>query len=66
MNEYEKFCIDEATFYMNKAHHILTEEMKDPKKYYDETFHTYRHLVQMFPYILAITLQNPETETESS
>ena len=34
MNEYEKFCIEEAKFYMDKAHHILNEEMKDPKKSY--------------------------------
>jgi hypothetical protein len=46
MNEYEKFCIDEAAFYMQKAHHILTEEMKNPKKYYEETFDTYKHLTR--------------------
>ena len=52
MNEYEKFCIDEAAFYMQKAHHILTEEMKNPKKYYEETFDTYKHLAKMLPFIV--------------
>lgn len=69
MNEYEKFCLDEASFYMKKAHHILTEEMKDPKKYYDETFHTYRHLTRLFPYILAmryIESQQTDSGTEES
>ena len=50
MNKYEKFCIEEAAFYADKAHHILTEEMKDPKKYYDEMIDTYKHLIKMFPF----------------
>lgn len=69
MNEYEKFCIEEAKFYMNKAHRILHEEMKNPKKYYDETFDTYRHLTRVFPYILAsryILPQQSDSETEES
>lgn len=69
MNEYEKFCIDEAAFYMQKAHHILTEEMKNPKKYYEETFDTYKHLTRVFPYILAMRYNEPQphdSETEES
>ena len=69
MSEYEKFCIDEAAFYMQKAHHILTEEMKNPKKYYEETFDTYKHLSRVFPYILAMrytVLPQSDSDTEES
>ena len=69
MSEYEKFCIDEAAFYMQKAHHILTEEMKNPKKYYEETFDTYKHLSRVFPYILAMRYTVPlqsDSDTEES
>ena len=69
MNKYEKFCIEEARFYMDKARHILTEEMKDPKKYYEETFDTHRHLTQVFPYILAMRYILPpqnDSDTEES
>jgi len=69
MNEYEKFCIEEAKFYMDKAHHILNEEMKDPKKYYEETFETYKHLTRVFPYILAMrytVLPQSDSDTEES
>ena len=69
MNVYEQFCIDEAKFYMNKAQHILDVEMKDPKKYYDETFDIYKELARAFPYIIAMRYaapQPPDSETEES
>jgi len=76
MNKYEKFCIEEAAFYMDKARHILTEEMKDPKKYYDEMIDTYKHLTKMFPFIIFMrdteppqNLPSPEeslSDTQSS
>ena len=69
MNTYEKFCIEEAKFYMNKAHHILHEEMKNPKKYYDETTDIYKHLTRVFPYVLAMRYISPQqgvSQTEES
>jgi|TARA_Y100000287_G_scaffold67146_1_gene52991 hypothetical protein len=69
MNEYEKFCIEEAKFYMDKAQRILNEEMKDPKKYYEETFETYKHLARVFPYIIAMRYTLPpqsDSDTEES
>jgi len=69
MNKYEKFCIEEAAFYTHKAHNILTEEMKDPKKYYDEMIDTYKHLTRIFPYIVAMRYNEPQhldSETEES
>lgn len=69
MNVYEKFCMEEAKFYLDKAHHIIHEEMKDPKKYYEETFETYRELSRIFPYILAARYNVPpqnDSETEES
>jgi hypothetical protein len=59
MNKYEKFCIEEAAFYMDKARDILTEEMKDPKKYYDEMIDTYKHLTKMFPFIIFTRFTEP-------
>ena len=59
MNKYEKFCIEEAAFYADKSHHILTEEMKDPKKYYDEMIDTYKHLIKMFPFIVFTRYTEP-------
>jgi len=69
MNTYEKFCVEEAKFYLNKAYHIIHEEMKNPKKYYEETFETYRELSRIFPYIIALKYNAPrqsDSETEES
>ena len=69
MNKYEKFCIEEAAFYMDKARHILTEEMKDSKKYYDEMIDTYKHLTKMFPFIIFTRYTEPlqiDPQTEES
>jgi len=69
MNVYEQFCVDEAKFHLNKANEILTKEMKDPKKYYDETIKSYKELARMFPFILAMRyaeLHTDDPETEES
>ena len=69
MNVYEQFCVDEATFHLNKANEILTKEMKDPKKYYDETLKSYKDLARLFPFILAMRyaeLHTDDPETEES
>ena len=69
MNTYEKFCVEEAKFYLNKAYHIIHEEMKNPKKYYEETFETYCELSRIFPYIIALRYNAPrqsDSETEES
>jgi hypothetical protein len=61
--------VEEAKFYLNKAYHIIHEEMKNPKKYYEETFETYRELSRIFPYIIALRYNAPrqsDSETEES
>jgi len=69
MNVYEQFCVDEAKFHLNKANEILTKEMQDPKKYYDETLKSYKDLARLFPFILAMRYAELHTdvpETEES
>lgn len=66
MNKYEKFCIEEAAFYAEKAHHILNEEMKDPKRYYDEMIDTYKHLTKVFPFIVFTRyIEPPQTDPQT-
>jgi hypothetical protein len=36
MNKYERFCVDEAQYHLNRAQELLTEGLRDPKRYYDE------------------------------
>ena len=50
---YYNFCLEEIMFYTEKINQIIKEGLKDPKKYYEETFETYKHLTRVFPYILA-------------
>ena len=54
MNIYEQFCVDEAKFYLNKANEILTKDIQEPKKYYEETLQSYKDLARLFPFILAM------------
>ena len=54
MNKYEKFCIDEAQYHLNRAQELLTEGLRDPKKYYDEGQEFYTVLAKMFPFIVLL------------
>ena len=49
MNRYEKFCVDEAAYHIQRANELLTEGLKDPKKYYDEGQAFYKVLARLFP-----------------
>ena len=60
MNEYEKFCIDEAQSHLNKAHELLTDGLRDPKKYHDEAKDFYRIMAKVFP--LMVLLQHTESQ----
>ena len=54
MNKYEKFCIDEAQHHLDRARDLLTEGLKNPKKYYDEGQEFYQMMVKMFPFIVLL------------
>ena len=54
MNKYEKFCVDEAADHIQRANELLTEGLKDPKKYYDEAQSFYAVLVKLFPLIVLL------------
>ena len=54
MNNYEKFCVEEAEFHLRRAQEILTEGLKDPKKYYDERLEFYKVMANVFPFIVLL------------
>ena len=60
MNRYEKFCVDEAQYHLNRAQELLTEGLRDPKKYYKEGKEFYRMMAKLFP--LMILLQHNEPQ----
>ncbi len=70
MNEYEKFCVDEAKYHLDRANELLTEGLQNPKKYYDERRGFYAILAKMFPLMILMQqhdeLQHPgQDESES-
>lgn len=60
MNEYEKFCVDEAQYHLNRARELLTDGLRDPKKYHDETKTFYQLMTKVFP--LMVLLQQNESQ----
>jgi len=61
MDKYQQFCIDEATYHLDRSKDILTKSIEDPKKYYDEMQEFYRKLAKLFP--LMIMLEHIESHT---
>jgi len=69
MNEYEQLCIDDAAFHIDRAKEILTEGLRDPKKYHDESKELYRMMAKVFPLMILMQYnepQPPDSETEES
>jgi hypothetical protein len=67
MNEYEKFCVEEAEYHLQRARELLTEGLKDPKKYHDESKEFYKMLAKVLPFMVWIQHNeslhhDPETE----
>ena len=54
MNEYEKFCVEEAEYHLQRARELLTEGLKDPKKYHDESRDFYKMLAKVLPFMVWI------------
>jgi len=69
MTDYEEFCVSEALHHINMAREILTDGLKDPKKYHDETKETYKIMARLFPLMILLQhneLQLPDQEMEES
>ena len=69
MTDYEEFCVSEALHHINMAREILTDGLKDPKKYHDETKETYKVMAKLFPLMILLQhngLQLPDQEMEES
>lgn len=69
MNEHEKFCVDEANYHLQRAQELLTEGLRNPKKYHDESKDFYRMLVKLLPFMVLIQHNEslrPDSETEES
>lgn len=58
MDKYEKFCVDEAAYHIQRANELLTEGLKDPKKYYEEGQAFYRVLARLFPLFVLLNQCN--------
>ena len=71
MTDYEELCVSEALHHINMAREILTDGLKDPKKYHDETKETYKVMAKLFPLMILLQhnepqLHDPETEESLS
>ena len=69
MNEYEKFCVDEANYHLQRAQELLTDGLRNAKKYHDETKEFYKILAKVLPFM--VWIQNnesllPDQETEEN
>jgi len=65
MNEYEKFCVDEAQYHLQRASELLTDGLQNPKKYYDERREFYAILAKMFP-LMILMQQHSEPQPPDS
>jgi len=69
MNEHEQFCLDEAFFHIDRAKEILTDGLRDPKKYHDESKDFYKMLAKLLPLMILMQCNEPQphdSETEES
>jgi hypothetical protein len=69
MDEHVKFCVDEAKYHLDRANELLTEGLRDPKKYHDEAKKFYRAMAKFFPFMILLQSfepQLPDLETEDS
>ena len=69
MNEYEKFCVEEAEYHLQRAQELLTEGLRNPKKYHDESKEFYKMLAKVLPFMVWIQHNEsprPDSETEES
>ena len=69
MDKYQQFCLDEAKYHLDRSKEILTEGLRDPKKYYDEMQEFYAKLARLFPFTVMLEYvgsRTPDSETGES
>lgn len=69
MDKYRQFCLDEAKYHLDRSKEILTEGLRDPKKYYDEMQEFYAKLARLFPFMVMLEYvgsRTPDSETGES
>jgi len=54
MNEYQKFCVDEAEYHLQRARELLTDGLRNAKKYHDDTKEFYKILAKVLPFMVWI------------
>jgi len=67
---YYNFCLEEIRFYTEKINEIITEGLKDPKKYYEESKSDWKKIYQMIPVMYYLNqrdeLQEPHPVPEEN
>ena len=65
MDEHVQFCVDEAKYHLERAREILTEEIKNPAKYHEETLHSYKLMAKAFPVLVWMSHNESHTPEDS-
>jgi hypothetical protein len=70
MDKYREFCVREAQYHIDRARELLSDGLRDPKKYYDEAQEFYKVMAKMFPLMILLQQCNepqlPDQEMEES
>ena len=70
MDKYREFCVREAQYHIDRARELLTDGLKDPKRYYDEGREFYKAMAKIFPLLVLLQQCNapqlPDQEMEES
>lgn len=61
MNDYKDYCIKEAQFHLDRAREILTDGLRDPKKYHDDTKETYRLMAPWYAMMIYSALHQEKS-----
>ena len=63
MDKYQNFCIEEAQYHIRRAQELLTEGLRDPKRYYEEGQAFYKVMAKMFPlFVLLQQCNEPQLD----
>ena len=57
-------CIKDALFHLDKVREILTEGLKDPDKYYNDSMESSKMIAKILPFIVLLQLQSHESQPD--
>ena len=60
VNKYEKYCLDESNYFLERAADAINACKTNPKKYYEESRKHYRDICKLFPFM--VMLQYSESQ----